>query len=167
VSVFVIPRSFVKNTIDRYVILNRIARSAIDKCRGDHPEFVFTFRGNPVTKLYNSGWKGARRRAAARYEDKIGPPCPKGFRSIRVHDLKHTYGHRLRGAGVSFEDRQLLLGHKMRAPMTTHYSAADAGSLIEASERVCRLVASESTAMALVRPWATGHWRRPGTARQE
>lgn len=39
-------------------------------------------------------------------------------------------GHRLRGAGVSFEDRQLLLGHKMRAPMTTHYSAADVGALI-------------------------------------
>jgi hypothetical protein len=150
-SVFVIPRAYVKNTIDRYVVLNRIARSAIDKCRGDHPEFVFTFRGKPVTKMYNSGWKAARRRAAVRYGLKIGLPCPKGFRSIRVHDLKHTYGHRLRGAGVSFEDRQLLLGHKMRAPMTTHYSAADVGALIEASERVCRLVARGSPAMAVVR----------------
>jgi integrase len=37
---------------------------------------------------------------------------PAGFRSIRVHDLKHTYGHRLRAAGVGFEDRKLLLGHK-------------------------------------------------------
>lgn len=148
---FVIPRAYVKNTIDRYVVLNRIARSAIESCRGDHPEFVITYRGNPITKFYNSGWKAGRRRAAARYEGAIGLPCPQGFRSIRVHDLKHAYGHRLRGAGVSFEDRQLLLGHKMRAPMTTHYSAADVGALIEASERVCKLVARGSPAMAVVR----------------
>ncbi len=155
-SVFVIPRAYVKNTIDRYVVLNRIARAAIDSCRGKHREFVFTHRGNPVRKMYNSGWKGARRRAAARYEGKIGLPCPKGFRSIRVHDLKHSYGHRLRGAGVSFEDRQLLLGHKVRAPMTTHYSAADVGALIEASERVCRLVARGSPAIAVVRSSSSG-----------
>jgi hypothetical protein len=54
-SVFVIPREYVKNTIDRYVVLNRIARAAIDSCRGDHPEVVFTYRGNPVTKIYNCG----------------------------------------------------------------------------------------------------------------
>jgi hypothetical protein len=69
----------------------------IESCRGNHPEFVCTFRSNPVTKFYNSGWKAARRRAAARYEDKIGLPCPKGFQRIRVHDLKHTYGHRCGG----------------------------------------------------------------------
>ena len=28
---------------------------------------------------------------------------------VRVHDLKHTFGRRLRAAGVSFEDRQDLL----------------------------------------------------------
>jgi integrase len=104
---------------------------------------AFPYRGKPITKMYNSGWKAARRRAAARYEPKIGLPCPKGFWRIRVHDLKRTLSHRLRGAGVSFEDRQLLLGHKVRAPMTTHYSAADVGVLIEASERVCKLVALE------------------------
>ena len=31
---------------------------------------------------------------------------------VRVHDLKHTFGRRLRAAGVSFEDRQDLLGHR-------------------------------------------------------
>lgn len=35
--------------------------------------------------------------------------------------------------------------------MTTHYSAADVGVLIEASERVCRLVANGSPRMAVVR----------------
>jgi len=79
----------VKNTIDRHVVLNRIARSSIEDCRGHYPEFVFTYRGYRITKDYNSGWKAACRRAAARYELKIGFPCPKGFQSIRVHDLKH------------------------------------------------------------------------------
>jgi len=34
--------------------------------------------------------------------------------------------------------------------MTTHYSAADVGALIEASERVCKLVA-RSPSMAMLR----------------
>jgi hypothetical protein len=54
---------------------------------------------------------------------------PAGFRSIRVHDLKHTYGHRLRAAGVGFEDRKLLLGHNSNH-VTTHYSAPELGALI-------------------------------------
>ena len=166
-SVFVIPRSFVKNRIDRFVVLNRVARAAIDSCRGEHPKRVFTLRGEPLTKIYNTGWKTARSRASARYEKEIGVPCPRGFQRIRVHDLKHTCGHRLRGAGVSFEDRQLLLGHKRRAPMTTHYSAADMGALIKASERVCELVEKDSHRIAIVRGWETGHWRRPGSVRQD
>ncbi len=55
---------------------------------------------------------------------------------VRVHDLKHTFGRRLRAAGVSFEDRQDLLGHRS-ARITTHYSAAELSKLIEAANRVC------------------------------
>ena len=32
--------------------------------------------------------------------------------NVRVHDMRHTFGHRLRATGVSFEDLQDLLGHK-------------------------------------------------------
>jgi integrase len=152
-SIFVIPSDYVKNGLDRYVVLNRIARSVIESCRGRHSEFVFTGKDSPVTHIYNSGWKGARRRAAARYEREFGCPCPAGFRSIRVHDLKHTYGHRLRVAGVSFEDRKLLLGHKAQH-VTTHYSAPEIGALIEASERVCQLESLASPAISVIRPHA-------------
>lgn len=55
---------------------------------------------------------------------------------VRVHDLKHTFGRRLRAAGVSFEDRQDLLGHRA-GRMTTHYSAAELSDLIEAAGKVC------------------------------
>ena len=149
-SVFIIPRRFVKNGLDRYVVLNRIAISVIDDCRGAHTEFVFTRNRQPVTRIYNSGWKAARRRAAKRYQAEFGRSCPEGFRRVRVHDLKHTYGHRLRVAGVGFEDRKLLLGHKSDH-VTTHYSAPEIGSLIKASEKVCALGSRKSHALAIVR----------------
>ena len=38
---------------------------------------------------------------------------------------------------MSFEDRQDLLGHKS-ARITTHYSAAEISSLIEAADQVCQ-----------------------------
>jgi hypothetical protein len=53
--------------------------------------------------------EAARRRASKRYANEFGRSCPMGFRSIRVHDLKHTYGHRLRAAGGGFEDPGVLL----------------------------------------------------------
>jgi len=37
----------------------------------------------------------------------------------RVHDLRHTFGRRLRAAGVGLEDREDLLGHKSNR-ITTH-----------------------------------------------
>jgi integrase len=52
------------------------------------------------------------------------------------HDLKHTVGRRLRAAGVGFEDRQDLLGHRS-GRITTHYFAAELGRLIEAANTVC------------------------------
>ena len=120
------------------MVLNRIAKSVIEGCRGERSEFVFTRAGKRIARMNNSGWKAARRRASKRYASELGRSCPKGFRSIRVHDLKHTYGHRLRAAGVGFEDRKLLLGHKA-GHVTTHYSAPEIEALIQASEKVCSL----------------------------
>ena len=71
--------------------------------------------------MLNSAWKKARARA--------------DLEGLRVHGLKHTFGRRLRAAGVSFEDRQDLLGHRS-GWITTHYSAADLSRLIEAAESV-------------------------------
>ncbi len=58
------------------------------------------------------------------------------FSMVRVHDLRHTFGRRLRSAGVSFEERQDLLGHKS-GRITTHYSAAELENLIDAVGKVC------------------------------
>ena len=74
--------------------------------------------------MHNSAWKRARIKAAEKYLKVLGKPCPNGFLHIRVHDLKHSLGHRLREAGVSHEDHQDLLGHKSGS-ITTHYSSAE------------------------------------------
>jgi integrase len=120
-SVFIVPGMKVKNREDRLVVLNDIAKSVIDEVRGQHSEYVFTFRGKPITRMLNSAWRKARIRA--------------GLPQLRVHDLKHTFGRRLRAAGISFEDRQDLLGHKS-GRITTHYSAAELSNLLEASNRI-------------------------------
>jgi integrase len=121
-SVFIIPAHHVKNREDRLVVLNSVTRSVIEEVRGTHPLCVFTYNGRPVGRMYTTSWKKARERA--------------GLPQVRVHDLKHTFGRRLRSAGVSFEDRQDLLGHKS-GRITTHYSAPELINLIEAAERVC------------------------------
>jgi integrase len=131
----------VKNMEDRLIVLNRIARSVIEEARGMHPEYVFVRRLKDgqtarLTKMYGTAWKSARERAANAWERAHGTLAPDGYRRVRVHDLKHTFGRRLRAAGVSFEDRQDLLGHKSRR-MTTHYSEAELANLIAAAERAC------------------------------
>jgi integrase len=141
-SVFVIPGGNVKNGEERLVVLNRVAKSVVESLRGLHPVNVFVrvpgkdAKARPLSKIYNTAWKAARERAADAWEKEHKDKAPAGFRSIRVHDLKHTFGRRLRAAGVSFEDRQDLLGHRS-GRITTHYSQAELTSLIEAAERVC------------------------------
>lgn len=62
-------------------------------------------------------------------------PAHDGFARIRIHDLKHTLGRRLRAVGVTEEDRKALLGHK-NSSITSHYSAAELNQLIEAASKV-------------------------------
>jgi len=149
-SVFIIPNEFVKNGEDRLVVLNRVASSVVKGQRGQHPEYVFTYKGRRVTRMHNTAWKRARREAASRYEKVFGKPCPSGFMHIRVHDLKHTFGRRLRAAGVSFEDRQDLLGHRS-SRITTHYSAAELQNLIKATNRVCGENSRKSPELVMLR----------------
>jgi integrase len=86
--------------------------------------------------MNSSAWRHARQKAR--------------LPQVRVHDLKHTFGRRLRAAGVSFEDRQDLLGHRS-GRITTHYSAAELASLIEAANRVCAEGARKSPALVMLK----------------
>ena len=135
-SVFIIPGENVKNREARLVVLNRIARSVIEGQRGQHETFVFTYRGRAVTKMYNSAWKRARKTV--------------GLNHVRIHDLKHTFGRRLRAAGVSLENRKVLLGHT-NGDITTHYSAPDLESLISAADLACGKKSGKSPALVVLK----------------
>ena len=80
--------------------------------------------------------KHARDKAAAKFEETFGYGCPEGFANIRVHDLKHTFGRRLRATGGPLETRKALRGHK-NGDITTHYSAIEVSELLDAVESVC------------------------------
>jgi integrase len=150
ISVFLIPAGFggrsakagVKNRDERLVVLNTVAKSVIDKQRGQHPLYVFPFgkpdgEGEPTTvhRMNDSAWKKARIRAAKKWGEKFLRKAHDGFARIRIHDLKHTFGRRLRAAGVTEEDRKALLGHK-NGSITSHYSAAELDQIIAAANKV-------------------------------
>lgn len=142
-SVFLIPADFggrhensgVKNRDERLVVLNSVAKSIIDGQRGISREWVFPYNGTGMHRMNDSAWKKARVRAAKLWQEQHLRPAHPGYASIRVHDLKHTFGRRLKAAGVTEEDRKSLLGHK-NGSVTSHYSGAELGQLIEAANKV-------------------------------
>ena len=136
VSVFVLPKEFAKNGEARVIVLNETARSIVAEQRGLNPEYVFSYNGQPLTRVSNHAWRKARTRA--------------GLSRLRFHDMRHTFGHRLRAVGVSNEDRHALLGHTT-GDITTHYSAAELGVLLNHVEKLV----GASTATVLRSGWAT------------
>lgn len=159
-SVFVLPEWVTKNSEERVVVLNSVATSVVNAQRGNHPSRVFTCphgskrRGDkrlePLKKIYNSAWKGARDRAANSYEEEMKDTAPWGYRNLRVHDLRHTFGRRLRAAGVNRETRAALLGHKT-GDITTHYSQAELQELIDAVSEIVVEKSRKSHALTLLR----------------
>lgn len=140
-SVFLIPGELIKNREDRLIVLNRIAKSVVDSMRGQHSEYVFTYRSQPIERINNNGWKRARRQ--------LNMP-------VRVHDLKHTFGRRLRAAGVPLETRKILLGHR-NGDITSHYSAPELEELIEAANRVCGGKSGKTPALVVLKHRAINH----------
>ena len=52
-----------------------------------------------------------------------------------VQNRQHSFGRRLRAAGITEEDRKALLGHK-NGSITSHYSGVELGQLIDATNKV-------------------------------
>lgn len=134
-SVFVIPEDATKMGRAHVVILNDVAWGVVQACRGMDKEYVFVYRHERVKNteleprmayhrvgtMNNTAYQGARRKA--------------GISGVRVHDLRHTFGSRLRDAGVSEEDRSLLLGH-VTTSMAQHYAAATIERLVDVANSV-------------------------------
>ncbi|MGE3346092.1 MAG: tyrosine-type recombinase/integrase [Ramlibacter sp.] len=127
-SVFVIPAAFFKTRQEHVVVLNDVAWAIVERRRGMHKEFVFTYtpagaiaQPRRVATMNNTAYQKAR--------------AAVGLDQVRVHDLRHTFGQRLRAAGVPEEDRALLLGHALQG-MPQHYAAATLERLLEAANSV-------------------------------
>jgi integrase len=81
------------------LILNDVAWSVVEECRGTHREFVFVYRRErvknvddepvmpyrPVNTMNNTAFQTGRRKA--------------GLERVRVHDLRHTLRAALAGCG--------------------------------------------------------------------
>lgn len=149
-TVFIIPPDFggrsaeagVKNGDERVVILNDVARSIIDAQRllrdqttGRAKSIVFPYRGRAIHRMNDTAWRSARIRASDRFSEEYRSKIHPGFLAVRVHDLKHSFGRRLKAANINFEDRQALLGHKC-ASVTTHYSGSELAQLIASANKI-------------------------------
>tara|TARA_R110001592_G_scaffold265887_1_gene531473 strand:+ start:3943 stop:4896 length:954 start_codon:yes stop_codon:yes gene_type:complete len=135
-SVFILPAHVTKNGKERVVALNSTAMAMVNRQRGKHDIFVFTYRGKPMARLNNSGFRAVRK--------KVGLEC------VRIHDLRHTTGRRLRAAGVSNETRKDILGHE-GGNITTHYSMAEISELIEAVEKIAVESSESMPSLTLIR----------------
>lgn len=134
-SVFVVPAKEFKSKRVHVVILNDVAWRVVEAQRGKHDEFVFVYRRervkhiekDPVMEyrrigtMNNTGFQAAREAA--------------GLKRVRVHDLRHTFGQRLREAGIAKEDRSLLMGHAIE-DMAEHYADSGIARLIDLANRV-------------------------------
>ncbi|MCK9608933.1 MAG: site-specific integrase [Methylomonas sp.] len=150
-SVFVIPgRKAVyddgvwpgeKNKEDQIVVLNRIAREVIEKQRGKHSVYVFAYEDHRIYRMHNTGWKNAWKKA--------GLPTDGSYK-MGPHNLKHTFGRRLRAAGVPLETRKALL-HHTNGDITTHYSSVELEELIDAVELIAGGDSRKSPALTLIR----------------
>jgi integrase len=125
-SVFVIPPEFFKVNRKHVLILNDAAWSIVEARRGVHKEYVFTYAApghepGRVDTMNSAAFQKAR--------------ADVGLPMVRVHDLRHTFGQRLRDAGVQEEDRALLLGHAIEG-MPRHYATATVARLVDAANSV-------------------------------
>lgn len=120
--VFVIEDIDAKNNKERIVVLNATARNLVNAKRGNESDYVFDYEGRRLDRMNNRAWRNA--------------VAKTGITGVRVHDLRHTFGKRLRAAGVEHNNLQDLLGH-YNGNITTHYCAAEIGRLIDCVELLC------------------------------
>lgn len=108
------------------VPLNQTAMNAINSCAGQHAEFVFTFKGQPLRIDSNSAWRSALVRA--------------GIRNFRFHDLRHTWAswHVQNGTGLAelqemggWESAEMVRRYAHLSPDHMHSHAEKLDSLLQ------------------------------------
>jgi integrase len=138
-SVFVVPAKAFKSKRAHVLILNDAAWRIVEECRGRHVEFVFVYRRERLVHIDKAPVMQYRRVDTMNNSAFQAARDEAGLSMMRVHDLRHTYGQRLRDAGVAEEDRALLLGHAIEG-MPQHYATATVARLVEAANKVAETI---------------------------
>jgi integrase len=99
------------------------AIAIIEKQKGLHPTFVFTYFGKPVTRCNNHAWQKALVRA--------------GIKDFRWHDLRHTWASWHVQNGTSLQELQQLGGWS-EYEMVLRYAHLSSDHLQVAAERIIK-----------------------------
>jgi Phage integrase family len=112
-SVFIVPAEAFKSKRPHVVILNDAAWSIVQSQRGQHPIWVFPYRGKPVQTMNNTSWQSARRAlglsrfASMTCDIPLGldcarPVCPTkiGRRCSGMHAMRCRRSMRVRTSAV-------------------------------------------------------------------
>ena len=103
------------------VPLNKQARAIIQVQKGNHPIYVFTFRGRPVSRCNNHAWQRVLKRA--------------GIADFRWHDLRHTWASWHVQNGTALHELQQLGGWS-NYEMVLRYAHLSSDHLKSAAEHV-------------------------------
>lgn len=107
IKAFRIPGEFHKNKKPKLVVLNSIAKEIIERNRGKHPEFVFTYEGQPIRKLNSTSFRRIRKLV--------------NLEHVVFHDFRTTFSTRLGGYEVSKDTISILMGHTVKG-VTADYA---------------------------------------------
>lgn len=111
-----------KNGTPRGVPLNADAKAVLEALEGDHPQYVFTYQGQPIkTAITNNAWYNAVKKA--------------GLFDLRFHDLRHTWASWHRQAGTTCDELKDLGGWKSRS-MVDRYAKFATEQLTIAASRI-------------------------------
>lgn len=110
-----------KNGRPHAVPLNDVAMSVLQRRLGEHPTYVFTYQGNPITNVSTKAWWNALERA--------------GIEDFRWHDLRHTFATWHRQAGTPTHELQRLGGWKTQS-MVERYAHIAPEGLQQAANRL-------------------------------
>jgi integrase len=92
-----------KNGSAHAVPLNQAAMDVLERVRGNHKTYVFTYDGKPVVQVNTKAWHKALDRA--------------GIENLRWNDLRHTFATWHRDAGTPTHELQRLGGWKTQSMM--------------------------------------------------
>lgn len=107
------------------VPLSDTALAVLNRQRGKHPRFVFTFEGQPVQQVNTKAWRKALKRA--------------GIEDFRWHDLRHTWASWLTQNGVPLNALQEL-GAWQSSDMVRRYAHLAPELLLRHAQVVDRLM---------------------------